>query len=168
MPTFTYERDGQTHTVRLDADGDGWTAHIDGRTYRLKAQRIGEGWRLTFEDGDAALVVVAADGDQRHIWHDGEQVTLRAASEQRIARRASAAVEDAQLSAQMPGQVRAVLVGVGDRVVVGQPLMIMEAMKMELRVTARRAGVVARVWVEVGQVVERGALLIEIGMSNDG
>jgi methylmalonyl-CoA carboxyltransferase 1.3S subunit len=51
----------------------------------------------------------------------------------------------------------------GDTVERGQTLVILEAMKMELRVTAPEAGRVKRLLVQMGDVVERGQALVEIG-----
>jgi biotin carboxyl carrier protein len=62
----------------------------------------------------------------------------------------------------MPGQVRAVLVAAGDAVKAGQTLVVMEAMKMEIRANAPFDGIVAGVRVQVGDVVERDAALVEL------
>jgi pyruvate carboxylase subunit B len=62
----------------------------------------------------------------------------------------------------MPGQVRAVNVQAGDPVTKGQTLLLLEAMKMEIRVQAPMDGVVKRLIVKQGQTVEREQVLIEI------
>jgi biotin carboxyl carrier protein len=62
----------------------------------------------------------------------------------------------------MPGQVLDVLVHVGDTVERGQTLLLLEAMKMELRMVAPFAGQVRAVRCAAGQVVERGQLLVEL------
>ena len=62
----------------------------------------------------------------------------------------------------MPGQVRAVNVSEGDAVTKGQTLLVLEAMKMEIRVHAPRDGVVKKLLVKQGQTVEREQILIEI------
>lgn len=62
----------------------------------------------------------------------------------------------------MPGKVLDVLVAEGDVVQRGEVLVLLEAMKMELRIQASQEGVVSRVWVRPGQVVERGQRLVEI------
>ena len=60
----------------------------------------------------------------------------------------------------MPGQVTVVLVKAGDETTRGQTLLILEAMKMEIRVTAPADGHVQQVMVQSGDVVERGQHLV--------
>jgi biotin carboxyl carrier protein len=62
----------------------------------------------------------------------------------------------------MPGQVRAVNVSEGDAVTKGQTLLILEAMKMEIRVQSPQTGTVKKLFVEQGQSVEREQILVEI------
>jgi biotin carboxyl carrier protein len=62
----------------------------------------------------------------------------------------------------MPGLVRGVLVKAGDSVERGQALVLLEAMKMEIRVSAPHAGKVAKVLVSPGETVDRGQRLIEL------
>ena len=64
--------------------------------------------------------------------------------------------------APMPGVVREVRVGVGDRVENGMVLLVLEAMKMEHPLIAHAAGVVKEVRVEVGQMVDPDAVLIVV------
>ena len=64
--------------------------------------------------------------------------------------------------APMPGSILRLLVGVGDTVVAGQPLLAMEAMKMEHQVVSPVAGTVVEVFVEAGQQVESGQPLVRI------
>ena len=62
----------------------------------------------------------------------------------------------------MPGKVLAVLVTPGDQVAVGQPLVVLEAMKMESTLTADVAGTVRTVATVPGATVGGGDLLVEI------
>jgi 3-methylcrotonyl-CoA carboxylase alpha subunit len=68
----------------------------------------------------------------------------------------------AAVKAPMPGKVVRLLVAAGDAVSEGQPLLILEAMKMEHVVVALRAGVVGAVHAAEGSVVSDGALLAEL------
>jgi biotin carboxyl carrier protein len=62
----------------------------------------------------------------------------------------------------MPGQVRIVNVNAGDLVTKGQTLLVLEAMKMEIRIQAPQTGKIKAVLVKPGQTVEREQILIEM------
>ena len=66
------------------------------------------------------------------------------------------------VTAPMPGTVLKLLVGVGDRVTARQPLVVLEAMKMETPLTSPFDATVASVHVEEGARVAGGALLVEL------
>ncbi len=66
------------------------------------------------------------------------------------------------LTAPMPGLVVRVMVGEGQPVEAGAPLVVVEAMKMENELRAAAAGVVRRIHVSAGDAVEKGAQLVEI------
>ncbi len=80
----------------------------------------------------------------------------------RKALKMAAGTQGGTLSTQMPGRVVRVLVSVGDAVAKGQPLLVVEAMKMENEMKAPIDGVVVAVLVTEGQTVESGAKLVRI------
>ncbi len=65
------------------------------------------------------------------------------------------------LKAQMPGLILSIPVAVGDTVVKGQTLLILEAMKMENVLTAPHDGLIQSIEVTKGQAVEKNAVLIK-------
>jgi biotin carboxyl carrier protein len=75
---------------------------------------------------------------------------------------------DGVMVSPLPGVVRRVAVGVGDRVEAGAVLVVVEAMKTEHRVAAVRAGRVGRVLVAEGQEVAAGAVVVELEEAADG
>jgi biotin carboxyl carrier protein len=79
-------------------------------------------------------------------------------------RRASAAHADGEqrILAPMPGRIVRVLAAVGDEVALRQPVVVIEAMKMENELRAPKAGRVKEVAVESGASVEAGRLLVVI------
>jgi biotin carboxyl carrier protein len=66
------------------------------------------------------------------------------------------------IAAYMPGRVVEVRVAEGETVEAGQPLVVLEAMKMQNEIQADRAGVVRRLHVAAGQAVEGGDPLVEV------
>jgi biotin carboxyl carrier protein len=67
-----------------------------------------------------------------------------------------------RVTAPIPGKVVAVNVAAGDLVEAGQPLVVLEAMKMQNELTGGRAGRVVAVHVTAGMTVEAGAVLVEL------
>jgi biotin carboxyl carrier protein len=74
-----------------------------------------------------------------------------------------AAAGPARLAAPMPGKIVRLLAEVGQQVVAGQGLVVMEAMKMENELASPRDGRVHELAVREGQAVEAGALLAVVG-----
>jgi 3-methylcrotonyl-CoA carboxylase alpha subunit len=158
----TYEYNGTPYTVRLEHNANGSiTAHIGESVYTVHAQTLADGsTQLELEDGTRALIHTAQAGDERYAQYNGTAYTLQKL-DARASRRRNA-VPEGDLTAQMPGQVVDVLVQEGEAVSAGQALVILEAMKMEIRISAPIDGVVMRVMVAAGDVVERGAALVEV------
>ena len=72
------------------------------------------------------------------------------------------AATDGRVKAPIPGLITRVMVATGQAVKAGQPLLILEAMKMENEIRAPRAGVVRALPVKVNQSVLREQVLVEI------
>jgi biotin carboxyl carrier protein len=70
--------------------------------------------------------------------------------------------EDARVTSPMPGRVVRVLVAVGDTVTAGQGVVVVEAMKMENELRAKKAGLVTDVLVKEGEAIDSGAALVII------
>jgi len=67
-----------------------------------------------------------------------------------------------EVDAPMPGKVLKVLVTEGQAVEQGDPLIVLEAMKMETTLYAESPAIVAKICVEAGQMVDHGARLVEL------
>ena len=91
------------------------------------------------------------------IRHEAEVVDPRRKA-LRLAESGGAAV----IKTAMPGRVVRTLVEAGQQVHKGTPVVVVEAMKMENELKAPKDGVVRRVAVSAGQLVESGAVLVEL------
>jgi acetyl-CoA/propionyl-CoA carboxylase biotin carboxyl carrier protein len=112
-------------------------------------------------------------GDTVHVAVAGRSVAFRRTPPpdiERAARAASRATagDTADLLAPMPGQVLLVHASPGGRVEAGQPVITLEAMKMEHAVTAPMDGVLADIEVRVGDQVASGQRLASVTVAVDG
>jgi 3-methylcrotonyl-CoA carboxylase alpha subunit len=135
--------------------------HAEGAV-EVEHARLQAGVLVATFDGTARRVRARADAHAVFV-HDGER-RLRLERMPAFHFEADAAgAGDHRVVAPMPGRVVLVKVAVGDTVVAGQELGVMEAMKMELALKAPRAGVVAGVQAKAGDFVEADAVLITLG-----
>jgi biotin carboxyl carrier protein len=153
-------RDGdRTREVELSPTGEGrFRVVVDGLELEIAVERQGDGeFRLSSVDG-VTVAVVTAVGTRRFVRLGTFDFVLD--REEGRARRAGPA--GGGLEAPMPGVVTRISVAVGDTVTQGQPLLALEAMKMEHVIRAPRDGVVRRVVARVGEMVAGGLALVEL------
>ena len=158
---------------------------IDGARTRLEVERTGEEYRFRLGDRDARRaqlaevepgvysVLLEGRSYEAHCEAglDGAWITIRerrfhviiADPRRWTAKRAGALGQEREnILAPMPGKVVRVLVEPGDTVKAGQGVIVIEAMKMQNEMKARRGGRVAAVPVREGETVGAGAILATI------
>jgi biotin carboxyl carrier protein len=158
---YRLESAGQVYEINLERQGNGYLATIAGRRYAVEVleKRPGE-LSIRFE-GRPVRLYWAHQDDIHWVALEGCTYALHEPSSQRL-RTTSAATSSSVLRAPMPAQVRAVLVAETNLVESGQTLMLLEAMKMEIKVQAPRRGRVVRLPVQEGQSVDRDQVLVEL------
>ncbi|MEU3841968.1 biotin carboxylase N-terminal domain-containing protein [Streptomyces sp. NPDC028635] len=145
-----YALAGQEHEVRYRHTRGGPAAEADGvRVVRVEPTRVvleADGVRRTFE--------VARHGDQ--VWVDGTALTALPRFPDPTAQHAPGS-----LLAPMPGTVVKIAEGLvtGSSVQAGEPILWLEAMKMQHRISAPATGTLTALPVTEGQQVEVGTLL---------
>jgi len=154
--------DGEPLEVTLVRTGDRFEARVGETAYAGTLRRHGETMRLQLVDRVVAATVVR-ERDEIWVALDGEIYRCAAATEERDGGQAGAA-HSPRVTAPMPGKVLDV-VREGQTVAAGDPLVVLEAMKMETVASADAAGVVRKVHVTAGTLVEPGQLLVELELS---
>ena len=123
--------------------GEAMSLLVDGRSVRCEVEPGQEGRVGVLVGGQAHELVIL----------DEQKLRLRRAS-------GKFSLEGPQrVDSPMHGKVVRVLARQGERVAEGQPLVVVEAMKMENELKSPKAGVVAELHAQEGQAVEAGAKL---------
>ncbi len=151
------------HPVRcvVERAGEEFVVRTSEATYRIRLVELEPGVLRVVAEGRTQTVRIARDNTRRFLHLDGWTLEYTvAASGEPGSGAPHAAHED--LTAPMPGGVTQVLVRRGERVTVGQPLVIVEAMKMEHVIRAPRPGRITALRVREGDQVDGGAVVVEI------
>ena len=164
-------------TVGEEADG-ALRVSLSGTAHRIDVAEIVPGRHSLIVDGLCHDLCEgheaesrAASGppgpeDGRRRWTvtvDGETYTVEVAGRTSGRTGPARAAPASEVRASMPGLLVALQVAEGAEVAAGQPLIIMEAMKMQMEIRAPRAGTVRRVHVAAGQEIAADQLLVTIG-----
>ena len=161
---FRYQIAGRPYEIEFERLGTHCRALIDGEVHEFDILEIGPGI-ISLRGSPASTRPVrlywAADQATKWISMDGCTYRLEKPAATGV-RRSAGGSNDQHVRAPMPAQVRQIEAGEGDIVTEGQPLLILEAMKMEIRIQAPRDGSVKKLLVQQGQTVEREQVLIEI------
>ena len=177
--TFEVEIDGRLVSVAIERAGKGRyrvviqpPAGSDGPVHEprvVDAARVGDyGLSLLLDGGNASREVQIAPAGARGeflVSLDGRTVPVMV-NGRRTRRTAGDATGGAHgeqsIVAPMPGRVVRVLVGPGDEVQARQPLVVVEAMKMENELRSPRAGTIKEVTVSAGMSVDAGRVLVTV------
>ncbi len=146
--TLTYQHDGGLQLAVGEVSGP------------LVFSKTGQGMDVRFA-GERLTAAVFTRGEVDHVF------TARGATQitaiDLLAHAGEAQAEGGRLTAPMPGKVVSFSVKAGDKVSKGQPLAVMEAMKMEHTIAAPADGVVLELLYAPGDQVTEGSELLKIG-----
>jgi len=152
---LTYARGGSRHL----AVGEGASQVAGPLVFNALPQGTGQGIELQFA-GQRTRAAVYAQGEVDHVFTPLGATQITAID--LLAHAGEAAAEGGRLTAPMPGKVVSFAVQAGDTVAKGQPLAVMEAMKMEHTIAAPVDGVVAELLYAPGDQVTEGAELLKL------
>ena len=155
------------HTFEIEINEEGVVVDGEPITVDLRQSGVSQLYSLLL-DGASFEMIVEETQQSFDVTLRGEQFRVRIEDER--TRRLHAGRQgpplpqgDLTVRAPIPGLVVKVLVQDGDEIIEDQPLIILEAMKMENEIRAVRSGVVRKVEVSAGKSVEQDAVLIVIG-----
>jgi biotin carboxyl carrier protein len=158
----SYWRDGgRVREVELSPIAPGrWRVRVDESEFELASETMPDGKLRLVGDSGVTVAEVTPEGARRFVRVGALDFVLE--REGGGGRRSAGAAHDGGMEAPMPGIITKVMVVVGDEVAKGQPLVALEAMKMEHLIRAPREGKVKRVSASPGQMVQAGTALVEL------
>jgi geranyl-CoA carboxylase alpha subunit len=156
-----FEVGGKVHEIEIVRERDGgYIARNNGDTYRFEIEELTGGSIRFRHDGVMQSAKFLRHDDRLYFLHRGVTTTVHDLT--LAAPETAASGGDGKVRAAMNGRVVAVLVKPGEKVAAGQPVMTLEAMKMEHVHTAGVAGTVSSIDVAEGEQVTTGKIVVEI------
>ncbi len=162
---YRFENKGQVYQIALERTGSGYRVIVDGVEHDLEMLDQQHGHITIRFDGHPMTIYWANDGQNHWLSLDGCAYQLARPKPRQV--RSSVEGMGETVHTPMPAQVRMVNVNEGDWVEKGATLLLLEAMKMEIRIRAPMDGRISRIMVKVGQTVEKEQLLMEMGGTRD-
>ncbi|MBC7709000.1 MAG: acetyl/propionyl/methylcrotonyl-CoA carboxylase subunit alpha [Rhizobacter sp.] len=159
---FVYSQGGAHLLVSVIPQGNGFLLQLPNSAPCAVAEVSGERISLTLGEMQCTARVLRS-GKHRLVLLAGERFEFAA-----VDRYTPPELDEGHggyLTAPMPGSIVSVLVSVGDIVKKGQPLIIMEAMKMEHTITAIHDGTVEAIYFVAKEQVKEGAELVALSAS---
>jgi geranyl-CoA carboxylase alpha subunit len=157
------ELDHAIHDLEIARERDGgYVASLDGGEHRFEIDELDRDGIRFRGNGLMESARFFRDGDRLYILHRGITVAVRDLTLAAPAAATAAGGSDGKVRAAMNGRVVAVLVKAGERVAAGQPVLTLEAMKMEHVHAAPIAGTISAIDVAEGEQVTTGRVVVEI------
>jgi biotin carboxyl carrier protein len=167
MPQYIVNYGDESHDAEVRRiDASLYEVTVDGRRYEVDACAAEEGVLSLLVDADNYEVHYALVRDRYTLLIGAEHYEVQARNRRvRSAFTTGTGLLSGRqvVAAPMPGRVTRVLVSAGQEVVGGEPLLTLEAMKMENQLRSPVAGTVHEVTAEAGQVVATGDKLVVVG-----
>ena len=160
--TITLIRDDIEHLVRVTIHGDG-CFNVNQTSFTLTPHETG--WRLDIAE-QTRDVNILVQQDTVFVFDQGRCHTFNLVDPHD--QHSDTDTGGNGVIAPMPGLVRDVMVQVGDTIAQGDDLLILEAMKMEHRLTAHRDGIVAEILCTQGDQISDGAILVRFKDTDHG
>jgi len=146
----------RTLEIGITGSAGHFALNLPGRSVAVEASGVGDLLRLRY-DGKLIRTTVIRYGSHFTVLLTDQRYDLQAINP--FLFETAEEVPGGRLTALMPGRIVKILVQEGDEVTRGEPLLIMEAMKMEHTIHSPRDGKIERVVYQVDQIVEADAVL---------
>jgi biotin carboxyl carrier protein len=160
---FLFWLDRKEVKVGLEpAEGNLVRVSVGGTTYDVSAEFIGQEQILLNVDGRVFNVVIHSDSLSHSVFVNGRLFRVEKRSALRILREEKGRQKKRDVKIPMPGRIVQVMANRGDQVEAGQPVLVLEAMKMQNEIKSPQAGRLVGINFRAGDRVEAGSILFTV------
>jgi len=164
------EIDGERVALEVGCEGGRVFAEVGGRRYEMETRGVGAGEYLLIHGGRVYECRVGAEPGAEgrgalRVSVGAREYGVRLTDPKHLRGAGAAGGEQggrAQIKAPMPGKVVRVLVEAGQAVEAGQPVVVVEAMKMQNELKSPKSGTVAELRAAAGSTVNSGDVLVVV------
>lgn len=164
---INYQHKDEIHKIDVEKNEDGFKIKYLDKTFDVIAEELKPGYFQMKLNNNIYRFFVSTEGEKRFVFINGD--IFRINKLKVLPREAKKEGKDkGDLKSPISGKVIRVLVEVGENIKENQPLMIIEAMKMEHQVRAPFPGQVKKINFKEGQQVDVGELLMDVEGAEEG
>jgi len=149
--------------VGLEAAGsNAFRVSVGGKSHDVSAEFIGQEGILLNVDGRIFNMIIHSNSLSHSVFVNGRHFQVEKRSALKILREEKGRQRKRDIKTTMPGRVVQVLAAPGDEVQGGQPILVLEAMKMQNEIKSPQPGKLAKVHFRAGDYVEAGSILFTV------
>ncbi len=135
---------------------------LDGKEYHVLVEFITKEELLLTIDGKVYDITVTPNSNSYFVRVNGKNIQVEKKSASQLLGKKSHKAEKREVKTFMPGRIVKLLIKEGENVEEGQPVLILEAMKMQNEIKSPKPGHVSKIGPAVGDSVEVGSLLFTV------
>lgn len=164
--TFEVTIDGETIPINLVPEEQTFTQNDEEKKYSFQTQSNG---RKLLRVGTKLYKIDNIEWNQQTVqftlngkWCEAQVRDERDLLLDEMGFESAESLNEGKLTAPMPGKILEIMVREGDHVEIGQPVIILEAMKMENELKAPVSGIVGTIEVNEQDSLEKNTIILEI------
>ncbi len=152
----------KTYTIKLDKEKDFYRVVINDKEYKIgEVNSLANNIRFKLNN-ELFNIFYAEEKDKKYIAVDGEYYVFESEKQEKVKGGVATTEKSNAVVSPMPGLVVKVPVKIGDKVITGTTLAIVEAMKMQNELRAPKDGVVKKINYKEGEQVDAFVPIVEL------
>lgn len=159
--TYTFKLKNQVYKVNIDEDEDLNIVEIEGESKEIRFTKVDSNLYSVIIDNESLTIGIFKKGKKIQVFYKGNLFEVEAISD-RDSSKAGVAGTGLEIMSPMPSRIVKILKEQGDEVDEDEPVVVVEAMKMESELKAPSTGKIKEIKVNEGDTVEEGAILVTL------